>query len=483
MNMLAPARPSPGDLWLPAPARPAVAPEPRTPWIRLFAIPALICGMRFVPGFVGEASYLFLAAYALSGRRQAIVSLLLVSLLNNFTHAFGAPPSLAVVTRHLTILTAAMSVFIFHRGSIARSSYRILLTGSAMLCGGLILHSLFFSQYPLLSALKSTSFSISFLTLLAAAAGLPPEQRRQGEIQVLGLIGGLAALSLPLVFVEKGYMRGVAGFCGLVSHSQSFGVMMGLAAVVFWLNVLSQRKVRLGFLGIALLSTAFIFLSKARVGGITLAGGVAVGLLVPLLSDAWSRWQGQPRVLWRRLAPVLGIAVVASILAGGFVLTSVREYLLKYRAADSGQSVVESFWASRGRLIESMYVGIRRHPLTGIGFGIPSVEGRSGTVVNDPVFGLPIMATIEKGVLPVAIIEEMGYPFGLVIFAWLAWLFTFAARGGAISLGTFSGALAANIAECTFFSPGGLGLYALVLIVLAVTAAPFNVGPTRKSFF
>jgi len=130
-----------------------------------------------------------------------------------------------------------------------------------------------------------------------------------------------------------------------------------------------------------------------------------------------------------------------------------------------------------------MVSGIERYPLTGIGFGVPSEGGKSGKVVEDPIFGLPIMATMEKGVLPVAIIEELGYPLGILVYGWFAWLFSAAVRGGAVSVASFSAVLAVNFAECVFFSPGGLGLYTLVFACLALTAAGFKRTATWRSVF
>jgi hypothetical protein len=93
------------------------------------------------------------------------------------------------------------------------------------------------------------------------------------------------------------------------------------------------------------------------------------------------------------------------------------------------------------------------------------------------------MATIEKGILPVAIVEELGYPLATVVFGWFAWLFWAAAKGGAVSVATLSAALVVNVAEAVFFSPGGLGLYNMVFLGLAITSAPFNAAVGRKSLF
>jgi hypothetical protein len=120
-----------------------------------------------------------------------------------------------------------------------------------------------------------------------------------------------------------------------------------------------------------------------------------------------------------------------------------------------------------------MLDSVKQKPLTGIGFGVPSEGGLSTPIVYDPIFNLPIMATVEKGVMPVAVLEELGIPLGIIVYLWLAWLFVLAARGGAVAFATFSASLAVNAAEAMFFSPGGAGLFFLVIASMAVTASSY----------
>lgn len=464
--------------------RPAAIPgsPPRMSWIRLFFVPALICVLRFIPGPVGEASYFLTAGYAVLGRRQAVVSLLLVSLLNNATHVFAGPPALAALTRHIVVVAAALSVFVVHRAGVGRRPYIALAVASSLLCLVILIHSLLFSQFALLSSLKLISFAMTFLTIVVAAGGMSDQQRQALETQVIGIAGAMSLFSAPLVAVSQGYLR-TAGFCGLISHPQSFGVMMAMTAVVCWMNSLTQRRLNIRMVIVAATCTGLMLLSKARVGGAALAAGLFVGVAFPVISAIWERWRGQPRVLLRRLGPVIAFGVLALAVAGPTVFRGASQFLVKYGEADEPRSVTDSLWRSRGRMLDIMLKGIRLAPWTGIGFGVPSNEGKSGGVVKDPIFNLPIMATIEKGIMPVAIVEELGYPLAIVVFAWFGWLFWAAAKGGAVSVATLAAAFAVNIAEAVFFSPGGLGLFNMVFLGLAITSSPFNTAIGRKSLF
>ncbi len=97
------------------------------------------------------------------------------------------------------------------------------------------------------------------------------------------------------------------------------------------------------------------------------------------------------------------------------------------------------FLRSRGWKMMISYECFLDHPWIGIGFGQPTPEiySRKYTfffsgldewldtknwVTRDPIFGLPISAPVEKGVLITAILEEIGI-IGTVLFTifYLKW--------------------------------------------------------------
>lgn len=84
---------------------------------------------------------------------------------------------------------------------------------------------------------------------------------------------------------------------------------------------------------------------------------------------------------------------------------------------------------SRGFLIARMFSNIEEHPFVGIGFGVSSTPEEMN-ITYDPIFGAPLSAPVEKGVLPVAIIEEFGFFLGGSIFALLGLILYFAFKLG-----------------------------------------------------
>jgi hypothetical protein len=439
--------------------------------------------MRLIPGGIGEASYFLTAVYAMLGRRQAVAALLLVALLNNLTHAFGDPPKLAALTRFFVLFAAAASVFLVHRRAINRRMFQPFLLGTLTVIALIGVHSMLFSTLPLLSSLKAASFGAALLTLLVACGGMQFQERRELEIQVLGIVASILIASIPLIFTSAGYYRGFDGLSGMIKHPQAFGVIASVAGVVFTINIFAQRRLSFLFVVMAAISISLTFLSKARVGGAVLVGGLGAGLTLPLLSSLFLRRRARPRVLWRRVVPATVLLAAVMLPFGPVVVAALRSFALKYYDKVSGVTAIDAMWESRGKLILPMLENIERRPYGGVGFGVPGEGDKGGLIVNDPFFGLPIMATTEKGFLPVAIIEELGIPLGVMVYAWLFWLISLAARGGVISFATCMGVLFVNVAESVLFAVGGLGMSLWVFISLALTSAAFNVQEKRQSLF
>jgi hypothetical protein len=442
-----------------------------SPW--LFAVPVVVFILRFLPAPLSDAAYGVTLLYALTGRRQAVVALLMLCLLNMSTHAFGMPPSRASIYRHVIVAAAAFSTMVLHGGGVFRTRCPRILFGTSIVCLLILGHSALVSQIPVLSILKALSFSMAILGLLAGWGGLSESERRACEVQVWGLFAGLTVLSAPMLFTPLGYLKGVGGFQGLTAQSQALGAMMGVFAAFLWMSIITRRRLTVGLVLLACMATAYIYLSRARIGGFSFIVGLFSGLALAPLLGLLDRWRRQPRIRPGRLAVVAVLVGVGLIGAGSVVIPKIQNYVLKYGSAEEVTDYTDALYRARGGMLELMLASVKEHPLTGIGFGVPTKGGRSTEVVYDPVFGLPIMATAEKGILFVALLEELGYPLATIVYLWFAWLFMLAARGGPVGLTAFSAAIAVNAAENCFFSPGGLGLFILVIACMAVTAGRY----------
>jgi hypothetical protein len=439
--------------------------------LKPFWVPILVLALRFAPGGISNLAYLFLICYAFAGRRQAILSLYLLCLCNVTTHAFSGPPGLAAIYRHLITFAAAASVMVVHVGAQPRSCATGAIAATAGLCTLLLGHSLALSENSLVSLLKAFSFTLVILTLLIGWSKLNQRDRALLERQTWGTLIGLAVLGFPLAFTGYGYVKTVTGFQGLFSHPQTAGPIMGVLAVYLLMTWMTTRRFSWLTMVVTLLALACVYFSRARIGALVVVAGLTVGMLTGIAI----RFRDAPRVLTRRMAMAATMIVLALIAAGPQIITAAQDFVAKDEKKDSeqpGTSLSEAAMQSRGFLIEAMMRNIEKKPLTGIGFGVATEGGSSGSVQRDPIFGLPIMAAVEKGVMPIAIVEELGIPFASLFAIWFLMLFVMAARGGAVNLALFTASLTTNVAEACFFSPGGMGLFFLVVITMAATAGP-----------
>ncbi len=120
------------------------------------------------------------------------------------------------------------------------------------------------------------------------------------------------------------------------------------------------------------------------------------------------------------------------LLAGPLLADQIQDFLLK-GGRGHAENLLESVQLSRGPLFERMVDNMQKHPGTGIGFGIASGSDPNGGDAR-PVFNFPVRADIEKGIMPLAVVEELGVPGAFLVAIWFFILLRSAARGGLVAL-------------------------------------------------
>lgn len=122
----------------------------------------------------------------------------------------------------------------------------------------------------------------------------------------------------------------------------------------------------------------------------------------------------------------------------------------------------EAFTSSRQGLIDESMKDFRRNPLFGSGFQV-SEEMQYAFRHHD---GLILSASIEKGVLPVMILGETGILGAVAFVIFLVSFYATCVRKKYYCCATLHTIfLVTNMAEATYFSPGGSGGYIWVLTV------------------
>ena len=415
---------------------------------------------NLVGGAVAAVSYVLLAVYALLGRAQIIHSLALLSLFSvlNAGIIFMSPNDSSVL-RYIPILGAAVSLLLRSHASIVRGSLNISLLVLGTLCLGafLFIHSMLFSQVLDVSILKSVLWVTVMVILLAAWRGLSPLEHDRLKRQLFGGLVVSMLVSLPFLTVANiGYATNGNGFQGIFNQPQVFGLLMATLAACL-IGRLSQ-PVRYRWLDILLLvlSLLLLLMSETRTAGFALVLALAGAPIIFFV------FRGRGRSLLKSLTSICVIFFV--------VWFSFSEQLTKFAfKRDNAVDISETLEASRGILMFPMIANIAENPMSGIGFGVGSIPSER-YVKRDNILGLPSGAPVEKGVLPLAVIEELGAPGFFAVVLWLWMMFRRSYRAGFYPFLLLSLVLLMNLGEATLFSTGSIGLFFLILITWAVTA-------------
>lgn len=417
--------------------------------------------MRIASPSTANISYLLIGSYALFGRAQAIQALALVWFFGMISPGIAPDATAGSVGRYIVVATAAASV-LFRSGMLSRAMRVSRPVLATMLLGVfLIAHSLLFSPIKDVSVLKALLWTVAASTLLAAWSGLSVVDRDLLARQVFGGLIVLLLCSLPLLVLPLGYLLNGTGFQGVLSHPQSFGPTMGLLGAWAGSRMLADSKPTWTMVALFGACLVLVVLSEARTAGIALLLGIVTAGITSQVLTRRSILGFLPGLRSRRVHLVIGLSLLGVLLAGSALSDRLDQYFSK--RTDSS-NLAAAYEASRGATIERMWGNIQTQPWQGIGFGIASYS-EDMVVDRDPILGLPTGAAIEKGVLPIAVLEELGVFGFLAVMMWLWMLVRRAARGGGMTaLAVFFTALLLNMGESVLFSPGGFGMLPLILI-------------------
>lgn len=428
---------------------------------------SLAISMRFASAPTANLSYLLIAVYALAGRAQAIQALCFSWLFTMLSPGIAPDATYGALGRYAVLACAALSVLI-RSGILSSAPPKIdrMVLATLLLGLGICFHALFFSLMKDISLLKAVSWTVASATLISGWSALSTIERNRLEKQIFVGLAVLMLLSLPLLASGIGYLRNDFGFQGIMSHPQAFGPTMALLGAWAIAYVVSSDRppfLMMGLIGVSLL---LIVLSEARTAGFALVLALFVSVLAIKLLTRDSLRRLFPALTSKRFHALAFIGLGIIILGGPTLSGVVTDYVVKRGDASD---VIDAYDRSRGALIDAMWNNISSNPWAGIGFGVASIPEEM-EVTRDPVFDLPIGASIEKGVLPLAILEELGILGAAAVLVWIWMIVRRSVRGRKIlPLFLVFLALLLNMGEMMLFSPGGMGL--LMLVILGYAAS------------
>lgn len=266
-------------------------------------------------------------------------------------------------------------------------------------------------------------------------------------------IANAANYGLELTGEELAQSEGMMLFNGMTNHSQALApVVSMMAAWVLCDMLLVERKFTL-LHGITLATTPILlYISRSRGGLLELVAVMVTAMFVcvPRARLAAVVRNKLAQLMIAAAVVLMGIAVVAQIRN-----QAISKWLRKTEDVQGDKrSLSEAFTGSRQGLIQYNLNDFKLNPMFGKGFQV--MRGMKEAYRTHLITWYS--ASVEKGVTPYVILGETGI-MGAGVF--LIFLFVFYGtclkRRYLSTLTMFTCMLVANLADSTFFSPGGAG--------------------------
>jgi hypothetical protein len=291
------------------------------------------------------------------------------------------------------------------------------------------------------------------------------ENAKKSIMRILFII---LLLSIPLVqYPNIGYALNENYFQGLLNHPQAFGLTAAGLGAIFVSQLVTQNKVTLLSIITIVICISLTILSGSRTSFFSFILAIIIFfLLFPIYTIKKIKLLSHFSLNKLFLILFFFLIFFAWMIIPGI---SISDHIINFINKQGElylENILITYQKSRSILYEPMIVNILENPFKGIGFGIASEFSN----INIKYFmNIPFSAPIEKGNLPLAILEEVGL-YGFIFFMiWILILVRLAianSSGALIVLLTF---LLFNFGEAGLFSPKGYGMLYLIVITSVIT--------------
>lgn len=316
--------------------------------------------------------------------------------------------------------------------------------------------SVFFSQFFYVSLLKFLPYFIGVLMLsfLSAKITLISDSKKEWLLNTIVSINRFVILtSIILFFLGLGFPRNETGFAGFFNHPQTFGVYLLFFLLFEFFKIEGQR---FNFYSYGFIFTIFImsYMTESRLS----LGSSLVLLLFYLYFSGRVNFS-------KKVIATLSIIFTCTFMYESLINLSSDVLSKRGRAQSQG---LEALSDSRMKFVEASFNNFADNPIVGIGFQVSN--GKYGHFPMDltpsSYFGLPLDASVEKGVFWSALIEETGI---IGFFAFLSFLLlTLWLHKKPFSRLFFIGIVLIGMGESFFFSIGGVGFYVWVSLFFII---------------
>lgn len=312
------------------------------------------------------------------------------------------------------------------------------------------------------SLMKLVTFTIGSITVIFLFA-LTSDQEEYWKSWFTSLFLLILISSLPFFFSGLGYFRNNHGFQGILNHPQAYGTFIAPMFSWFAARFLFEKERSFPVIIAILVAFCSLFATESRTGMLAVFTGLALAVVIGFAKRP--EWRGILRQTLGSYPAIIACCFVifpTILLNLSAIKTHANDFLQKRQAEP--KNFIEIYESSRGVLIERSMDNFFENPWTGIGFGIAS-DPFEFYVRRSELLGIPVGASIEKGFLPSAVLEEVGIIGFLFFIVFIAALARPIIKFGDLpSLWLFFTCLMVNMGEMIFFSFGGIGLYIWLLM-------------------
>lgn len=331
-----------------------------------------------------------------------------------------------------------------------------------LLCIFLILHSLVFSSYPIISILKSILWSGLSISLLIAFNSIAKKDLIEFGIRAYWIFFSLVFVSFILLLFDIGYSLDQKNFHGVFKHPQILGFVLSCLLVSTTLYLLERKNFSIKNLATILLIIFYIkilIMSGSRTAFFSYLFSLALFFLSSMFFNKYNFLRSFQFFSNKNSRYFFLFFFIFILLNYNFFINIYYEFSQK---GQSINNIFEAYVVSRYIAYGPSIENIKSFWDTGIGLGIASTSDLFNFTT---FFGIPISAPIEKGNLFIAAFEELGV-LGFVIFS--VWIFLLIRRvvikKKNLSLILIFNVFFFNLGESVLFSVAGLGSLNIVLL-------------------
>ncbi len=437
-------------------------------WKEGLIIAALIWG-NVLSTAVNAAAWLVLIIWSLTGTSRAVRAMIIGYVFFSLNPVlFSLWPRMWIL-RWFLLLSASLRVF--HDWNTADHPIPKWLPCFLSFIFLALLSSLFRSYALTVSLFKLFAFTLGFTTI-ALGVELTSEYNWRRWIYTLWAV--ILVSSLPLIPLRLGYVRtSGSSFQGILNHPQEYGIFFAIPASLLIARLFLDCEERAPLFHLALLIPMLvtIILSRTRTAMLAIALAFFTAFIISLF-----RKKRSP------IKPIVAVYILIVLVISIIYLDRISDsvdfgriygpafgFLTKGASEDVREGRVdlgEGVFATRTQFIAPSLDNFRKSPLVGTGFGIAS-DPDAFRVYR--FHGIPVSATIEKGFIFSALLEETGI---LGTLAFIVFIVAFTVN--VFRYGKFSSymflltAFLITFGEMGFFSPGAIGPYIWFCMAIAV---------------